>query len=138
MNDFGIAQKKSAVETDGYLIDPLPYPSKRVCLALDLKNDPALMARYKAYHSPEHYWKVIGEGIKKAGIPVMDIYQVDNRMFMICEMAVDTDFDAAWKNIGTYERQDEWDTLMKTFQQALPGHKLQWVKMERVFEIPYD
>jgi L-rhamnose mutarotase len=117
-------------------VEYLPYQHKRVCLALDLKNDPELIALYKHYHNPEHYWKEIGEGIKKGGIPVMEIYLVDSRMFMICELPMETDFDEAWKAIGQHERQDEWAALMATFQQALPGRKLEWVKLEKVYELP--
>ena len=134
MTDKTLKEKHNT--KDGYFIECLPYPAKRICLALDLKDNPDLIAEYMKYHSPEHYWKEIGEGIKKGGIPVMDIYLVDNRMFMICEIPVSTDFDEAWKSVGQYERQDEWSALMATFQQALPGHKLEWVKLEKVYEIP--
>lgn len=121
---------------EGYLVEALPYPSKRICLTLDLKDDPELIAEYKEYHSGEKYWKEIGEGIKKAGIPVMDIYVVDNRMFMICEIPIEQDFDEAWNLMGTFERQEDWGKLMSKFQQAIHGHKLEWVKMEKVYEIP--
>lgn len=116
------------------------YPSeyKRYCLALDLKDNPSLITEYLNYHSPAHFWKEIGEGIQKSGIEIMDIYNVDNRLFMICEMPVNVDFDTAWKEIGSYERQDEWEQLMSTFQQALPAHKLEWVKMKKVFSIPEE
>ncbi|MEI6751876.1 MAG: L-rhamnose mutarotase [Paludibacter sp.] len=108
-------------------------PYKRFCFALDLKNDPELITEYLKYHSPEHFWKVIGEGIKKAGVDVMDIYNVDNRLFMICEIPVEVDFDEAWQKMGTFERQAEWGALMSQFQQALPGHKQEWVKMNKVY-----
>ncbi len=108
-------------------------PYKRFCLALDLKNDPALITEYLKYHSPEHFWNVISEGIKKAGVEVMDIYNVDNRLFMICEMPVEIDFNAAWNKMGTFERQAEWGALMTKFQQALPGHNLEWVGLKRVY-----
>jgi L-rhamnose mutarotase len=111
-------------------------PYKRFCLALDLKNEPALIAQYLKHHSPEHFWHEIGEGIKKAGVDVMDIYNVDNRLFMICEMPVEVDLDEAWQKMGTYERQAEWGALMSKFQQALPGHKLEWVKMNKVYQNP--
>ncbi|MEI6752884.1 MAG: L-rhamnose mutarotase [Paludibacter sp.] len=111
-------------------------PYKRFCLALDLKNDPELIAEYLKYHSPEYFWKVIGEGIKKSGVDVMDIYNVDNRLFMICEMPVEVDFDEAWQKMGTFERQVEWGVLMSQFQQALPGHKLEWVGMKKVYQNP--
>lgn len=111
-------------------------PYKRYCLALDLKNDPAIIAEYVKYHSPEHCWKVISEGIKKAGIEIMDIWQVDNRLVMICEMPVEVDFDEAWVKMGTFDKQTEWAALMSTFQQALPGHQLEWVRMNKVYQNP--
>lgn len=118
------------------LVRVYPSPYKRFCLALDLKNEPALIEEYLKYHSREHFWYVIGEGIKKAGVEVMDIYNADNRLFMICEMPVEVDLDEAWQKMGTYERQAEWGALMSQFQQALPGHKLEWVPMKRVYSNP--
>lgn len=111
-----------------------PYGTKRVCLALDLKDDPELIAQYKQYHG-EDFWEEIGKGIWGAGICVMDIYCVDTRMFMICEVPSDVDFETAWKAMGTFPRQGEWGELMAKFQQALPGHPLEWVPMERVFTL---
>lgn len=111
-------------------------PFKRFCLTLDLKNDPALIEEYIKYHTPEHLWKEICDGIKKSGVQVMDIYNVDNRLFMICEMPVEVDFEEAWQKMGTYERQAEWAALMSKFQQAVPGHKLEWVKMKKIYQNP--
>mgnify|MGYP004704907077 CR=1 FL=1 len=95
-----------------------------------------LIADYINHHSPENVWKEIAEGIKKSGVEVMDIYNIDNRLFMICEMPVEVDIDEAWQKMGTYERQSEWATLMSHFQQALPGHELGWVKMKKVYQNP--
>ena len=111
-------------------------PYKRFCLALDLKNDPQLIAEYLNHHATENCWLEISAGIKKSGIEIMDIYHTDNRLFMICEMPVEVDFDEAWQKMGTYERQAEWGALMSKFQQALPGHKLEWVKMNKVYQNP--
>ncbi|MGQ1783957.1 MULTISPECIES: L-rhamnose mutarotase [unclassified Saccharicrinis] len=106
---------------------------KRICLTCDLKDNPELIEKYKYYHKPENNWPEINQGIYDAGIELMDIYLVDNRMFMICEIDATTDFDECWKKMGTYPRQSEWGELMSNFQQAIPGHKLEWVKMERVY-----
>ena len=59
---------------------------KRVCLAIDLKDNPDVIAKYKHYHKPENNWPEINRGLKEAGILMMDIFLVDNRMFMICEI----------------------------------------------------
>lgn len=115
-------------------VEKLPVATKRICLALDLQNDAEKIAQYRHYHGDGH-WQEISCGIRAAGIVLMDIYNVDNRLFMICEVEAHTDFDAAWDQTSTYERQDKWAELMATFQQALPGHTLKWVKMERIFSL---
>lgn len=119
----------------GYAVIPPPVPSKRYCLTLDLSPDPERTREYLRIHSEEGFWRVIGDGIRRAGILVMDIYHVDHRLFMICEAPLETDFDQAWSDMGRYERQEEWGELTRRLQQALPGHPLEWVKMERVFRL---
>ena len=52
---------------------------KRYCLALDLKDDPDLIAEYENYH--KNVWPEIFESIKQSGIEVLDIYRTGNRMF---------------------------------------------------------
>ena len=121
---------------EGDIVRNYPTNYKRFCLALDLKNDTELIKEYIWYHTPGNGWPEIAAGIKKSGVEIMDIYHVDNRLFMICEMPVDVDFDEAWQKMGTYERQAEWGALMAKFQQALPGHKLEWVRMNRIYFNP--
>ena len=119
----------------GYPITPPAVPSKRFCLTIDLDPDPEKMREYLYLHSEEGFWRVIGEGIRRAGIPVMDIYRVDQRLFMICEVPLEIDFDQAWNDMGKYERQEEWDALTSRLQQALPGYPLKWIRMERIFRL---
>ena len=57
----------------GYQIPSYPMQTKRYCQMLDLKNDPQLIAEYKKRHSPEYYWKEIGEGIRAVGPGTMDL-----------------------------------------------------------------
>ncbi len=109
--------------------------SQRVCLALDLVNDANLIRKYKDYHQPENIWKVITDGIRNSGINVMDIYNIDNRLFMICEFPADMNLDECWAKMADAPKQDEWAGLMAEFQQALPGHKLEWMIMERIFTL---
>ena len=56
---------------------------KRYCLALDLQDDPLLIAEYEAYH--EDVWPEIKASISDSGIIDMEIYRFANRMFMIME-----------------------------------------------------
>ena len=77
----------------------------------------------------------IADGIRKAGVLVMDIYRLDNRLFMICEVPENENFDAIWLSMGQFPMQPEWAELMVKFQQALPGHELGWVKMDRIYTL---
>ena len=64
---------------------------KRYCLALDLKDDPALIAEYEKHH--QHVWPEIIKSIKDSGIEVLDIYRTGNRLFMIMEVNEDFSFE---------------------------------------------
>ena len=111
--------------------------TKRHCLALDLKDDPALIATYKKHHAPGNAWPEITQSIKDAGIVDMEIYLTGNRLFMIME--VDESFDPE-KKAGMDAANpvvQRWEKLMETFQQALPwaGDAEKWVTMERIFKL---
>lgn len=108
---------------------------KKHCLALDLVNDPDLIAEYDAWH--KQVWPEIIQSITAAGITDMEIYRTGNRLFMI--MTVSDDFDAAKKAEAdaANARVQEWETLMWKYQQAIPtaapGEK--WVAMRRIFSL---
>jgi len=55
----------------------------RYCLALDLQPDPALIAEYEGWH--REVWPGIRKSIVDGGIEGMEIYRLENRLFMIME-----------------------------------------------------
>jgi L-rhamnose mutarotase len=59
---------------------------QKYCLALDLKDDPKLIAEYEAYH--KKIWPEIETSIKDAGITNLEIYRIGTRLFMILEARV--------------------------------------------------
>ena len=107
----------------------------RYCLALDLKDDPSLIAAYEAHH--QAVWPEILTSIREAGILDMQIYRTGNRLFMIMELS--DAFDAAAKSAADAANPKvmEWELLMDTFQQRLPwaepGQK--WVPMDCIFAL---
>ena len=109
---------------------------KRYCLALDLKDDPSLIAEYEAYH--QRVWPEILESIKDAGIEQMEIYRINNRLFMIMEAGDDFSFEQKAAMDMSNKKVQEWEELMWKYQQALPGSKPgeKWRLMERIFKTP--
>lgn len=108
---------------------------KRYCLALDLKDDPTLIAEYEEYH--RNSWPENLKAIKDAGIEVMDIYRTGNRLFMIMETKDDFSFEEKSKSDATNQKVLEWEQLMWKYQQALPHAKPgeKWMVMNKIFEL---
>jgi L-rhamnose mutarotase len=110
--------------------------TRRFCFALDLKNDPALIAEYIRHH--EQVWPEVLQSLRDSGIREMEIYRVDTRMFLI--MDVDETFSLEKKAAAdrANPRVQAWEELMWRFQQALPGTPpgQKWRPMERVFALP--
>ena len=108
---------------------------KRYCFALDLKNDVTLIADYERYH--KNVSPYIIESIKKAGIEVMDIYRVANRLFMIMEVNESFSFERKKQMDEDDPLVQEWETLMLKFQQPLPtaANDEKWLLMNKIFEL---
>ena len=47
----------------------------RYCLALDLVDDPLLIAEYEHWHKTENAWPEIKKSILDAGVMQMEIYR---------------------------------------------------------------
>ncbi|QDH80063.1 L-rhamnose mutarotase [Echinicola soli] len=109
--------------------------SKRYTMALDLKNDPTLIAEYEKYH--QAVWPEIQKSIKDAGIHVMEIYRWENRLFMIMETDKDFSFEKKAAMDAINPKVKEWEDLMWTYQQGLPGisEGEKWQVMKKVFEL---
>src|SRR5689334_14882662 len=109
--------------------------STRYCLALDLKDDPALFSEYEDYH--RQVWPEILASIKSAGINNMEIYRTGNRLFMIMEVGSEFSFDKKAQADKSDPRVQQWESLMWKFQQPLawaaPGEK--WILMNKIFDL---
>jgi len=106
---------------------------QRFCLALDLKDDPALIAEYEQWH--RQVWPEIIESITSTGIELLDIYRTGNRLFMIIEANDDFSFEQKATSDASNPKVQEWEELMWKFQEALPWAKKgeKWVMMEKIF-----
>ncbi len=105
------------------------------CLTLDLKNDPELIAGYDGYHA--QIWPEIEESIVRSGITRMEIYRVENRLFMIMEVNDEFSFEKKAAADAANPKVQEWEELMWKYQQSLPFAKPgeKWVLMNKIFEL---
>lgn len=108
---------------------------KKYCLTVDLKNDPALITEYEQYH--QEIWPEIEQSIRDAGIENMEIYRVENRLFMIMEVGDTFSFEKKTIADQANPKVQEWEALMWKYQQALPFAKPgeKWVLMKNIFRL---
>ena len=108
---------------------------KRFCLALDLKDDPTLIAEYETHH--KNVWPEIQKSIRDAGIQRMEIYRTGARLFMIMETNDSFSFEQKALADAANPTVREWEQLMWKYQQGLPtarpGEK--WIIMNKIFEL---
>lgn len=109
--------------------------NKRYVLALDLQNDPALIAEYEGYH--QQVWPEIRDSLRKAGIVEMEIYRWENRLCMIMEVDNTFSFEAKADLDAGNPKVQEWEALMWKYQQALPGTPAgeKWQEMKCIFQL---
>ncbi|MEO7444311.1 MAG: L-rhamnose mutarotase [Ferruginibacter sp.] len=107
----------------------------RYCLALDLKDDEALIAEYEKMH--REVWPGIINSIKNAAIENLEIYRTGNRLFMILEAGADFSFEKKSAMDAANETVQKWEALMWKYQQALPTAKPgeKWIIMDKIFSL---
>ncbi|AHM62744.1 hypothetical protein D770_22485 [Flammeovirgaceae bacterium 311] len=108
---------------------------KRYCLALDLKDDPQLIAEYEFWH--RNVWPEIRKSLVDAGITEMQIYRLGNRLVMIMETDSSFSFERKEAMDKANPKVQEWEALMWKFQKPLPGTPVgeKWVLMDKIFEL---
>jgi L-rhamnose mutarotase len=111
--------------------------ARRLCFALDLRDEPEAIAAYRVWHAPGGPPAAVNASIRAAGIEALEIYLTGDRLFMIME--VDETFSAQAKAAADAADPEvqAWETLMWSFQKALPwaapGEK--WVACERIYAL---
>lgn len=105
----------------------------RYCLALDLQQDAALIAEYEAWH--RDVWPEIKASILDSGIERMEIYRLEDRLFMIMETGPGFSFEKKAEMDAGNPVVQRWEELMWKYQAAVPGGKPgeKWRLMERIF-----
>ena len=120
---------------DGYIQQQYEQPVKRYVQILDLRDDPDMIREYRKWHSEEHHWREIREGIREVGILEMEIYILGTRLVMIVDAPLDFDWTSAMNKLATLPRQAEWEAYVSQFQGCAAGARSdeKWTLMERIF-----
>jgi len=100
---------------------------------LDLVNDAALIQSYVRMHEPGSVWPAVINHIRAQGVLEMEIWRRADRLFMIIE--AEDDYPRRMAGAATATENDRWESLMGTFQRALPGAipDEKWSPMQRIF-----
>lgn len=108
---------------------------KRYCLALDLINNDEKIKEYQQLH--KKIWPEIATNIRQRGVLDMQIWQIENRLFMIMETSDDYDVARANQIAASEPKNMQWESLMWQYQQALDsaqdGEK--WIEMKKIFDL---
>jgi len=105
-------------------------------LALDLQDDPALIAAYEAHHRA--VWPEVLAHLARHGVERMQIWRLGTRMTMLMHTD-DAVYDAARMQAASESDPviRRWEELMWTFQAPTPwtpaGHK--WTEMQCLFDV---
>ena len=84
------------------------------CLALDLRDDPGLIAEYERWHRAEFIWPEIVASIRTAGILDMQIFRTGNRLVMLMRTAPGFDGEAKAAADAASERVQAWEAVSYT------------------------
>ena len=110
---------------------------KRYVQFLEITDDPELMAQYRYWHSEEHHWREIREGIRAVGILEMELYMLGNKLVMIVDAPADFRWQEAMTRLATLPRQAEWEAFVARFQGCSADARSdeKWQMAERIFHL---
>ena len=105
-------------------------------LTIILKDDPEVIAQYKAYH--RHVWPEVLEHARNLGILKTRIFLIGRRLFMYIETEDGFDIGRSFSAPGgEAARLRAWDDLMRGFQERAPEAQADewWAQMELVHSV---
>ena len=111
--------------------------TKRYVQFLEINDDPELIRQYRYWHSEEHHWQEIRDGIREVGILEMEIYMLGNRLVMIVDAPASLDWQEAMNRLATLPRQAEWEAFVARFQGCSADARSdeKWQPAERIFRL---
>lgn len=122
---------------EGFIQNTTEGRTKRYVQFLKICENPELIAQYRYWHSEEHHWKEIRDGIRAVGILEMEIYILGNNLVMIVDAPADFQWQQAMDRLAKLPRQAEWEAFVAKFQgcSAEARSDEKWQPMERMFRL---
>jgi len=110
---------------------------QQLAFALDLKDDPAAIAEYEAWHRADRIWPAIVESLKSSGLTELKIFRTGTRLFLLIEAPDGFSLQAKARADAASADVQAWERLMWRFQQALPWAEPEqkWVPMQPIFSL---
>lgn len=107
----------------------------RYFFALDIHDDPALIAGYEEIH--RQVWPEILKSIVESGITQMQICRAGNRLVMMMETDESFSFERKATMDAANPAVQKWEQLMWKYQKAIPVAKEgeKWVLMDKIFDL---
>jgi L-rhamnose mutarotase len=108
-------------------------------LAVDLKDDPAVIDTYKAHH--QRVWPEVLRSLRRVGIDDMQIYMLGRRLVMVVDTTDGLDFRRCFAtHVASHPRVAEWEALMESLQEPPPDGRPGewWAVMQPVFQLRDD
>ena len=100
---------------------------------LDLINDRERIAEYDRYHA--EVWPEVVASLRSIGITSMHLFRTGTRLFMVVEAPETFDPTRDYQQYAQDPRCQEWDELMRTYQQPIPTARKDewWTPMDLLF-----
>jgi len=113
---------------------------QRRCFALDLKDDPEVIEKYKHWHRPGGPPAEVTRSLRDAGIVSLDIYLIGNRLFMIMDSGPAAPASAKSTDDNDNPHVRAWEALMGELQQELPfsshgSDAGKWRRLEHIYSL---
>lgn len=103
--------------------------------AIDLVDDPAVIAEYERHHRA--VWPEVVAALLGMGLRELRIFRLGNRLVMVYEAPEGFNPARDYERYAADPRCREWDALMRRYQRPAPGARTGewWASMELVFEL---
>ena len=108
---------------------------KKYCFALDLIDEKDKIDSYIEYH--KKVWPEIYNSIRNSGVKKLEIFQIQNRLFMILEASEKFSLDKKADMDAKNPFVQKWEKMMWKYQQQLPWAKAdeKWLPMDLIFKL---